>query len=162
SGRNHRTSLYAQDSWHAGSRLTLNIGARFDHVSGGAPGAEPIYTNSNIAPRIGFAFDLTGDHKTLLKGNFSRYYQGIFADMYKVGTPGYQPRISWDMSGCPAYGAEGPTASYSCALSDRNEVGITDPPHATVDPDIKHPRVDEFSAGFERAIGNEVRLGVTG
>jgi hypothetical protein len=31
-----------------------------------------------------------------------------------------------------------------------------------IDPDIKHPRVDESSLGFERALGNEIRLSVTG
>jgi len=161
-GRNHRASVYAQDSWHAGDRLTVNAGARLDHVSGGAPGLDAVYTNTNIAPRLGFAFDVTGDHKTVLKGNYSQYYEGIFNDIYKVATPGYQPRITWDMSGCPAYGPQGPTASYSCPLNDRNQVGTTNPPAASIDPNIKHPRVDEFSAGLERAIGQDVRFGVTG
>jgi hypothetical protein len=31
-----------------------------------------------------------------------------------------------------------------------------------VDPNIKHPRVDEWTAGFERALGGDVRLAVTG
>jgi hypothetical protein len=162
SGRNRRESAYAQDSWHIGDRLTLNPGVRLDHVAGGAPGQDSVYTNTNIAPRLGFAFDLTGDHKTVLKGNYSRYYDGVFNDIYKVATPGYQPRITWDMSGCPAYGPNGPTASYRCPLNLRNETGVTDPPHATIDPNIKHPRVDEVSLGLERAIGRDVRLAVTG
>jgi hypothetical protein len=161
-GRNRRESAYAQDSWHIGDRLTLNPGVRLDHVAGGAPGQDSVYKTTNIAPRLGFAFDLTGDHKTVLKGNYSQYYDGVFNDIYKVATPGYQPRITWDMSGCPAYGPNGPTASYQCPLSSRNETGVTDPPHATIDPNIKHPRVDEASLGLERAIGRDVRLAVTG
>ena len=31
-----------------------------------------------------------------------------------------------------------------------------------MDPDLKHPRVDETSLGFERALTNDVRLSVTG
>lgn len=161
-GRNRRESAYAQDSWHIGDRLTLNPGVRLDHVAGGAPGQDSVYKTTNFAPRLGFAFDLTGDHKTVLKGNYSQYYDGVFNDIYKVATPGYQPRITWDMSGCPAYGPAGPTASYRCPLGSRKETGVTDPPHATIDPNIKHPRVDEASLGLERAIGRDVRLAVTG
>jgi hypothetical protein len=31
-----------------------------------------------------------------------------------------------------------------------------------MDPDIKHPRVDEWTAGFERALTGDTRLSVTG
>lgn len=161
-GRNHRESFYAQDSWHIGDRLTFNPGVRVDHLTGGAPGLDAVYKNTTIAPRLGFAFDITGDHKTVLKGNYSQYYEGIFNDIYKLATPGYQPRVTWDMSGCPPYGPSGPTADYRCPLSLRSETGITNPPTTTIDPNIKHPRVDEVSLGLERALGNTVRVGVTG
>jgi hypothetical protein len=162
SGRNHRLSAYAQDSWHVGDRLTFNPGLRLDHLTGSAPGTDPVYKVTNVAPRLGFALDVTGDHKTVLKGNYSRYYEGIFFDIYRLALPGYQPRTSWDMSGCPAYGPSGPTTSYQCPLSLRSVASVTDPPKATIDPDIKHPRVDEFSVGLGRAIGNQVRVEVTG
>ena len=161
-GRNHRESVYAQDSWHAGDRLTLNPGVRVDHVTGGAPGADPVYKRTNVAPRLGFALDVTGDHKTVLKGNYSQYYEGIFFDIYRLALPGQQPRITWDMSGCPAYGPNGPTASYTCPLSQRTVESTANPPTTTIDPNIKHPRVDEFSAGLGRALTNDVRLEVTG
>jgi hypothetical protein len=35
-------------------------------------------------------------------------------------------------------------------------------PVATIDPDMKHPRVDEYSFGIERALRSNVRLAVTG
>ncbi|MEO8362615.1 MAG: TonB-dependent receptor, partial [Vicinamibacteria bacterium] len=161
-GRNRKLAGYAQDAWHVNDRLTLNLGIRADHVSGGAPGGPSIYSNTSIAPRLGFAFDPAGDSKTVLKGSYSQYYEGIFNDIYKQATSGYQDRISWDMSGCPAYGPNGPTAAYNCPLSRRVEVNRIKAPVATVDPDIKHPRVDEFSLGFERALRSNVRLSVTG
>ncbi|MEO5761088.1 MAG: TonB-dependent receptor, partial [Vicinamibacteria bacterium] len=72
-GRNKKLAGYAQDSWHVNDRLTLNLGIRADHISGGAPGGPSIYSNTSIAPRIGFAFDPTGDAKTVVKGSYSQY-----------------------------------------------------------------------------------------
>jgi hypothetical protein len=106
--------------------------------------------------------DVTGNHTTVLKGSYSQYYEGIFNDVYKLATPGYQDRISWDMTGCPSYGPSGPTASYRCPLSARTEVNRLSQPLGRIDPDIKHPRVEEFALGFERAIGRSVRVAVTG
>jgi hypothetical protein len=161
-GRNKKFAGYIQDSWHVNDRLTMNLGLRMDHISGGAPGADPVYTNTSIAPRFGFAFDPAGDTKTVIKGSYSQYYEGIFNDIYKQATSGYQDLISWDMSRCPAYPATGPTASYRCPLSQRIEVSRIKAPVATIDPDIKHPRVDEISLGFERALRSNIRLAITG
>ena len=162
SGRNKKLAAYAQDSWHVNDKLTMNLGVRMDHVGGGAPGADSVYTNTSIAPRVGFAFDPKGDTKTVIKGSYSQYYEGIFNDIYKQATTGYQDSISWDATGCPAYGSQGPTASYTCPINRRVEVNRVKAPVAKINPDIKHPRVDEFSFGFERALRSNVRLSVTG
>jgi hypothetical protein len=161
-GRNKKLAGYIQDSWHVNDRLTLNLGIRADHLSGGAPGADSVYKTTSIAPRFGFAFDPAGDTKTVIKGSYSQYYEGIFNDIYKQATPGFQDRITWDMANCPAYPASGPTASYDCPMNRRIEVSRIKAPIARIDPDIKHPRVDEFSVGFERALRSNVRLSVTG
>jgi hypothetical protein len=162
SGRNRRESVFVQDSWKPSDRLTLNLGVRMDHMSGGAPDADSVYTNTVLAPRLGFAFDLTGNHTTVLKGSYSQYYEGIFNDLYKYATTGYEDYIGWDMSGCPAYAASGPTADYRCPLSQRNEVSRLTQPVGRVDPDIKHPRVDEFSLGLEHQFGPDWRVAATG
>ncbi|MET0557001.1 MAG: TonB-dependent receptor, partial [Vicinamibacteria bacterium] len=90
SGRNQRESVYLQDSWKVSDRLTLNPGVRYDHVSGSHPDIGKVYSSGNLAPRFGFAFDLTGDQKTVLKGSYSQYYEGIFNDIYKRATPGIE------------------------------------------------------------------------
>ena len=155
SGRNRRESAYAQDSWKVGDRLTINPGLRYDHITGAHPVIGDVYSANNIAPRIGFAFDVSGDHKTVLKGSYSQYYEGAFNDIYKRATPGIQDRIQYDVSACDPYPARCPDAL-------RVETDRTTHPLYAIDPDIKHPRVDETSLGFERALGNEIRLSVTG
>ncbi len=162
SGRNRRESVFVQDSWKPSERLTLNLGVRMDHLSGGAPDADSVYSNTVLAPRLGFAFDVTGRGTTVLKGSYSQYYEGIFNDLYKLATPGYEDAVSWDMAGCPAYGPSGPTADYRCPLAMREEVGRLVQPIATVDPDVKHPRVDEWSLGLEHQFGANWRVSATG
>ena len=161
-GRNRRESVFLQDAWKPTDRLTLNLGVRMDHMSGGEPDVDSVYSNTMFAPRIGFAFDLTGDHTTVLKGSYSQYYEGIFNEVYKLATTGYAPRISWDMAGCPAYGSSGPTADYRCPLAARDEVSRITQPVGRIADDIKHPRVDEWSVGLERQFGQNWRVSATG
>ena len=80
---------YAQDTWNISDRLTLNIGVRFEYNSLWWPAqgsAEPItyneagwdlsivrqieertkvYSWTNLAPRLGIIYDISGDGKTL-------------------------------------------------------------------------------------------------
>jgi outer membrane receptor protein involved in Fe transport len=162
SGRNRRESVFLQDAWKPTDRLTLNLGVRLDHVSGGEPGEDAVYSNTMLAPRIGFAFDLTGRGATVLKGSYSQYYEGIFNELYQTATSGYEDQVGWDMAGCPAYPASGPTAAYSCPASAQVEISRLAQPIARVDPDVKHPRVDEYSLGLEHQFGANWRVSATG
>jgi Carboxypeptidase regulatory-like domain len=64
----HRASGYIQDKWQM-NRLTLNLGVRYDWQEL----AEN--TKDAIGPRFGFAYDATGDGKTLVRGGFGKVYQ---------------------------------------------------------------------------------------
>ena len=80
------SAYFIQDDWRASSRLTLNIGARYDYESFPAP-----YTNlvtasqtsshpsdkNNISARLGFAYDPFGLGKTVVRGGFGIYYGRI-------------------------------------------------------------------------------------
>jgi len=60
----HYGGAYAQDSWKINNRLTVDFGSRFDVDAEAFPGS-PV--NFYASPRIGFAFDVTGDHKTVVR-----------------------------------------------------------------------------------------------
>jgi hypothetical protein len=78
--------VYIQDKWQPMKRLTLNLGVRFEreNVPSFSEGLEGINFDwmDKIAPRIGGAFDLTGDGKTKV----SAFY-GWFYDRFKYELP---------------------------------------------------------------------------
>jgi hypothetical protein len=80
--------FWVQDDWKLNKRLTLNLGLRYDNDIG------VFYTpnlasgilqprggdNNNISPRVGFAYDLTGSRKTVIRGGAGLYFADIQAN----------------------------------------------------------------------------------
>ncbi len=66
--KNNGIGAYFQDEWRPRADLTLNLGVRYDWSS--LFGAD----KNNIAPRLGFAWDIGAQHETIIKANFGIFY----------------------------------------------------------------------------------------
>ena len=94
-----QVGVYFQDDWKVGPRLTLNLGARWDKDIGllgtnfiplsrtyqelkaiGSPLAAtlPSDPSRDFSPRVGFAYDLTGHGKHILRGGYGLYFGQLF------------------------------------------------------------------------------------
>ena len=169
--------FYAQDSWKATSRLTLNVGMRYepttdnDEVTGRAgnlrnPATDtaftvgnPIFTNASLrnwSPRFGFAYDVFGDGKTAVRGGFNLLY-----DLSTLGSAymlygGYGNPFSQNFS----------TSSYS-AIFGALAVPAVIPAIGTFTPTYRgpayhqnQPHLMSWNLGIERQLPGQMALTV--
>ena len=105
----HQLALYAQDDWRVNSKLTLNLGLRWDANIGlltdqtnnrtmallselDDPRAQAIAGDQGrlsrgtpswkeFQPRLGFAFDPRGDGSSVIRGGYGLFYDQIFQNL---------------------------------------------------------------------------------
>ena len=211
-------AAYIQDNWRATSRLTLNLGLRWDgiphtyeanssqsnfypnlYIAANAPlwtdatdtqiasnspglGPSPIaslssyqfYLNGmgiggkngipkglannawwNFGPRLGFAYDLTGNGKTVIRGGYGLMYERIQGnDMYNGAT---NPPFGY------ALGASNVLFSDPHFTWTGSQITVPIVPAGVVGINQKYPapRVSQFSLGVQQAVGSKAVVSVS-
>jgi Carboxypeptidase regulatory-like domain/TonB-dependent Receptor Plug Domain len=178
--------LFIQDSFRATSRLTFNYGMRWDYfgvtgeknglfytfnpANGGSndPTGE-LYGKdfNNFAPRVAFAYDLTGKGKTVIRGGWGLFYDAFSQDMFLGHLP-------WNCVFCPgpAYPGLGPQALATGAVSG-NTLAAGTPVYSgygpegdffAVDPKMRTPYIQNFNLNLQQQIGSKtvLQLGYVG
>jgi hypothetical protein len=66
--RDRRHYFFAEDKFRVSSNLTLNLGLRYDHQQ------HTPASSDDFGPRLGFAWDVTGRGRTVVRGGFGKFY----------------------------------------------------------------------------------------
>src|SRR5579864_4949775 len=168
--------IYAEDSLTIKRRLTLNYGIRWERWHGVIP---PQNTPAgafvparmlpqingpdwnNWTPRFGFALDITGKGRTVIKGSVNRYMQGEGMNLLTNLNPlGFSTaNVPWTCNLGPACITNGPTRNQ-LDLSKFN--GFTGGATTTFDPRIRRPYSWEESFGVQQELPGSIILTVMG
>lgn len=72
------TAYYLEDKWQVTNNLMLTLGVRKDMFEGdGTTGKTLFDFDTDIAPRLGFSWDVLGNGESKLYGNYGKYYLPI-------------------------------------------------------------------------------------
>jgi len=160
--RRNTMGFWFQDDWKVLSRLTLNLGLRYDNdigmLNNSLTLASGLLTphggdNNNIAPRIGFAWDVFGNRKTVIRGGAGLYYGDIEANQY------YDQALFNGVTTIQASIDAKPGAPISLTHPFGTATGsdflnhtVAAPLQALqlVDPNVVTPYTLQMSVGFER------------
>jgi len=172
-------SGYAQDRWAPNNRLTVTLGVRLDYQRMGygdairkpvitdvlpdgtrifpastTVAAHTFFANTNVAPRLGVTYDVTGRGRTVLKAFYGRYYNNL-ADGFSAVNPGGISIAEFnfvDKNGNKRYDGVSELGSL------RLRSGADSTP---VDPNFKTPVTEEISGSFEAQLPGESSVRAT-
>ena len=166
----HVTGFFLQDAWSV-KRLTLNVGFRFDRYVGTLPEQSnpggPFIAAKSLPEtevidqsigvwRAGASYDLTGDGQTALKASYSRY--GLQVGIDRVQNVNSLSNGSRD---CPWTDPNGDGRFQASEVNVAQCPAFSGGVNTFYDPNgVDWPYSDEVTAGIERQIMRDMRLGV--
>jgi hypothetical protein len=168
-------NYFVQDDWRVSPRLTLNLGLRYEYQRNPNPvavnsllpqTANRVDDRNNIGPRIGFAYDLTGEGKTSIRGGWGIYYGRVInSTVYNtlvntgVGTDRGQRQFSTSATNLPTActAAVPPVNADNCVFLPiyPNLIPATNPPVGEVQffaRGFQLPQIHQWDFIFEREI----------
>ncbi|MBW2278394.1 MAG: hypothetical protein JRF63_12945, partial [Deltaproteobacteria bacterium] len=184
--------LFLQDTLSIGNSLTISAAVRWDKAynynpaqnrldspwcgqtffdqpeqfCGGDFPEQPVaFTWSDVAPRIGVIYDITGDGTWALKGNFARYAEALginYGGGTNVNGTGYEYWYWYDdenttCASCIPYDGKFQIGEQSTFI-DGGYPGVG----TAVDPALHAPITQEFTFGIEHEMFNNILFSATG
>jgi hypothetical protein len=186
----HQIAFYAQDDWRITNQLTLNLGVRWDANPGNLPDQTNNRTlqllsqlNDPLAqrltsdreqlarttpswkefqPRMGFAYDLRGNARTVVRGGYGVFYDQLFQNLTLFSMTQSGPEIFSTLLNL-TNSAVG-VGQLSNFRYNVDQLPAPPPPNYTLlpagafgrinDPEAREPFVQKASIGFQHALGD--------
>jgi hypothetical protein len=175
-------SFFIQDDFRVNARWTLNFGLRYEYQqlpsaalpnasttvipNDGRTLAEATSTmpsdKNNFGPRFGFAYDVTGDGKTSVRGGVGIYYGRILGghiwnNLLKTGNPAGQGTVSIAATQTTACFPAVATATTPCApifpnILPNNNQTLSAATIFYFQKDFQTPKIWQFDLVLERQI----------
>jgi hypothetical protein len=158
-------AFYIQDDWRPSSNLSITYGLRYDYQDNQQPEeANPLWPETGQIPndddnwtlRAGFAWDINGDGKSVLRGGVGRFYDftpTILTSTARLSNGVRTQRVSafclYD--DCPDY------PNTWSGIGDL-EAAIGD--IFFMDPNFENAETDRISLGYERQVARDFSVGV--
>ncbi len=153
-------SAYAQDSWQVSDRLTLDLGVRYDNQVGVIPDYPLLDSDSNPtgetipgadmidwknwAPRLGFAWQPTGDGRTVVRGFAGLFWDSPVSSAWYAPSPGRSPSCTYF-----TYPWQFQTSCVPVAAADE-----------LLDPNTESPHTWQYALSFDRQLGDDYAFGI--
>jgi outer membrane receptor protein involved in Fe transport len=161
--------FYVQDQWRATSRLTVNMGVRYEYAALPKPTVcnqaytltcQTSSTPDNLGPRLGLSYRI--NDKTVLQAGYglfhARFQGGTLDNLFTTGNGIYQTSVSLAATQAPQLAA-GPVFPNALAAQPANG-SISAASLQYLEPGVKTPYAEQGNIGIQRQLTKDLAINV--